>query len=391
MMTNTSASRRSAVAAAAALALGGAACLPTHAAEGFKLRQSAVSVLGGEMAAGGDNPGFFGTASLSIARIHGVVDGNGQPYTLPLPATVDLPTASKAGLPIPDGTYKLAVPANTVAFEQDQQQLNIVAGYITHGLYGGGRIAVAINLPLIRQQRSFLAVLPAGAVTPTPAATLPAPVRGALTQLAGAVNTQLQATVAAANASNNVDTSSVGDAELTLGWLHHKDRLKVALGASLFLPTGSYDRARGPNPGFGDFYTLRTGVAATYSLNPKHTDTTWDAGVTVGGRLSWGTNTRNKATDYKSGDFIVLEAGIVKVSGNWAYGANLLSLQQTSPDTGSGVPAGMGKLRNHGGGPFVSYKLPGQDAGFNLHYSSNFGSRSSLVARTWQLRFIKAW
>jgi hypothetical protein len=379
------------LATAAGLASLLAIALPAQAAEGYKLRQSAVSVLGGEMAAGLDNPGFFGTASLASVRIERVVDGSGNLYVLPLPATVNLPTASKAGLPIPDGTYKLAVPANSVAFKQDQQQLNLVAGYVSHGLYGGGRIVAAVNLPLIRQQRSFLAVLPAGTVTPTPAATLPAAVRGALAQLAAAVNAQLQATVAGANASNNVDASGVGDAELSLGWLRHQDRLKLVAGVSLFVPTGSYDKTRGPNPGFGDFYTLRTGIAATYSLNPKHTDSAWDSGVTIAGRLAFGTNTRNRDTDYKSGDFIVAEAGIVKVSGNWAVGANLLSLQQTSADSGSGVPAGMGKLRNLGGGAFVSFKLPGKDAGFNLHYSSNFGSRSSLVAKTWQLRFIRAW
>jgi hypothetical protein len=183
----------------------------------------------------------------------------------------------------------------------------------------------------------------------------------------------------------------MGDTELSLVWVHHHDRLKVVAGASLFVPTGDYDKTRGPNPGFGNFYTLRPGVAVTYSLNPKHTDEAWDAGVTVAGRVSYGINTKNKDTEYRSGNFVYLEAGITKVMGNWAIGSNVLSVQQTSDDTGTGVPVGTGRYRNYGVGPFLSYKLPGEDAGFNLHYSENFGSRNALVAKTLQLRFIKAW
>lgn len=35
--------------------------------------------------------------------------------------------------------------------------------------------------------------------------------------------------------------------------------VKVAAGASLYVPTGAYDKTRGPNPGFGNFYTFRPG------------------------------------------------------------------------------------------------------------------------------------
>ncbi len=174
-------------------------------------------------------------------------------------------------------------------------------------------------------------------------------------------------------------------------WIRHQDRLKVAAGVSLFVPTGAYDKSRGPNPGFGNFYTLRPGVAVTYSLNPNHQAGAWDSGVTVAGRLSYGINTRNKDTDYRSGNFVYLEGGVIKVSGHWAFGANLLAIQQVTDDTGSGATLGANRYRNHGGGPFLSYKIPGQDAGFNLHVTRNFGSRSALVAETVQLRFIKAW
>jgi hypothetical protein len=173
--------------------------------------------------------------------------------------------------------------------------------------------------------------------------------------------------------------------------VRHVDRLKVAAGVSLFVPTGSYDKNRGPNPGFGNFYTLRPGVAVTYNLNPKHTDAAWDAGVTLAGRVSYGINTRNKDTDYKSGNFIYSEGGIVKVNGDWAYGLNVFSIQQISDDTGSGATLGGNRYKTNGVGPFVSFKLPGKDAGFNLQYSDNFGGRNAIVAKSLQLRFVKAW
>ena len=173
--------------------------------------------------------------------------------------------------------------------------------------------------------------------------------------------------------------------------MRHVDRLKVAAGVSLFVPTGSYDKNRGPNPGFGNFYTLRPGVAVTYNLNPKHSDEAWDSGVTIAGRFSYGINSRNKDTDYKSGNFIYSEGGVVKVNGNWAYGLNVFSIQQISDDTGSGATLGGNRYKTNGVGPFVSYKLPGKDAGINLQYSDNFGGRNAIVVKSLQMRFVKAW
>ena len=81
----------------------------------------------------------------------------------------------------------------------------------------------------------------------------------------------------------------------------------------------------------------------------------------------------------------------MKVSGNFAFGANVTATQQTTDDSGTGATLGGLRYRNYSAGPFLSYKLPGKDAGFNLHFSQNFGSRNALVAQSIQLRFIKAW
>jgi hypothetical protein len=357
--------------------------LNVQAAESYKLRQAPVGAFGGEIAASADKPGFFNTMSLTQLQIYKIADAAGNDVAPPPISPIQLDPA----LP-----YKVAFPAGSLAFNQDQTQLNMVGGYLTESTYGNGHVVFAINVPFIQQKRTYVVTQAAG--TLTPAATTPplsAAAVGKLTAGTAAANAQVQARVVAASATQNLDVSGLGDTELSTVWVRHADRLKVAAGVSLFVPTGSFDKTRGPNPGFGDFYTLRPGVAVTYNLNPKHTDSNWDAGVTIAGRVSYGMNTRNKDTDYKSGNFLYAEGGIVKVNGDWAFGVNLYTTQQISDDTGTGAPAGGNRYKTNGFSPFVSYKLPGKDAGLNLQFSDNFGGRNAIVVKSLQLRLVKAW
>ena len=360
-----------------------ACSLSAQAAEGYKLRQAPVGAFGGEIAAPADNTGFFGTASLTQLQIYKLADANGN-NVAPAPIA---PIQLNPALP-----YKVAFPTGSLAFNQDQTQLNVVGGYLTESKYADGHVAFAINVPFIQQKRTFIVTQPAG--TLTPAATVPPlspAIVGQLTAGTAQANAAVQAKILATGASQNLETSGVGDTELSTVWIRHVDRLKVAAGVSLFVPTGSYDKNRGPNPGFGNFYTLRPGVAVTYNLNPKQSDESWDAGVTIAGRVSYGINSRNKDTDYRSGNFIYSEGGIVKVNGDWAYGVNVFTIQQISDDTGSGATLGGNRYKTNGVGPFISFKLPGKDAGFNLQYSDNYGGRNAIVAKSLQLRFVKAW
>ena len=367
------------------------------AAESSKLRQAPVGVFGGEIAAPADNPGLFGTASLTYLNIYKVADGNGNPTTLPGPSQ-PLPTGTPTRGDVPNGTYAFTVPNISFDFDQKQTQLNLMGGYLTEDLYGDGRLAFAINVPLIKQSRSFVAAPTAGAVTPTAVGSYVTVINGVGVNVGEIVNAQVRAAVALESAKQNAEVSGIGDTELSMVWVRHQDRLKVAAGVSLFVPTGVYDKNRGPNPGFGNFYTLRPGVAVTYALNPTHTDAAWDAGVTVAGRLSYGINTTNKETEYRSGNFIYGELGVIKVMGDWAFGSNLLAIQQVTDDSGSGAPADGARLATNGGryrsygiGPFLSYKLPGKDAGFNLQYSDTFGERNAIAVKSLQVRFVKAW
>lgn len=363
------------------LLLLGLGAATVQAGEGYKLRQAPVGAFGGEIASGADNPGLFGTASLSLIDIYKVVDGNGNTIQpAPVPPVQLTPN------------FKLDFPAGSLDVRQKQTQLNLLGGYLSENVYAGGRLAFAVNVPLITVNRSFVVTQAAGTLSPTPTSPpLSATQMGQLSAAAQQANSSVQARVLAASASQNADVTGLGDTELSMVWVRHQDRLKVAAGASVFLPTGEYDKNRGPNPGFGNFVTLRPGVAVSYALNPNHTQSSWDSGVTVAGRLSYGINTVNIDTNYKSGNFVYAELGVAKVTGNWAFGANVLTIRQVTDDSGTGATLGANRYKNNGFGPFVSYKLPGRDAGFNLQYSDNFGSENALVARVLQLRFIKAW
>lgn len=369
------------------------ACLPSMvlAGEGFRLRHHAAGLLGPEIAARVDTPGFFGSASLAHVRVDEVVGASGA--TLAVPARiVPLPTGAPTGGAVRDGTFSLQVPAGRVDFAQTQTQLNLVGGFVTQPDYAGGSLAWRVNVPLIRQSRDFRATQPSGTVVPTPSALLPAAARGAINAVAAAANAQVQSALAASSAAQNADVSGLGDIELSAAWIRRMDRLRVAGNLNLHVPTGKYDRARGPNPGFGDFYTLQPGVAFTYALGGGAADGFhWAEGVTLAGRASYGVNSTNRDTDYRSGNFVAVEGAAVKVMGAWAIGANLLALRQVTDDRAGGAVVPDSRYRNNAAGPFVAYKLPGRDVALNVQYSQSFGGRNALVARTLQLRLVAAW
>ena len=230
----------------ACLGLIGATCV-VQAAEGFKLRQPPFGLFGGELAAPLDNSGFFGTASLTYSRIEKLVDGAGNNMTVS-PRSIPLPTGTPTGGVIPNGTYTLSYGPGNIDIRQSQATLNLVGGYLTETEYAAGHLAFAVNVPLIKQSRSFTATQ-FGAVSPIPPAALQVPVNA----VASAVNGQVQAVLAAQAASQNAEVSGFGDTEISALWIRHSNQLKVAAGASLYLPTGTYDKNRGPNPGSGNF------------------------------------------------------------------------------------------------------------------------------------------
>lgn len=376
----------------------GATCTSAVGAEMYRLRQYPVGVFGGEIAADPDNPGFLGSVIASHSVINKIAGEEGKDLALPS-IRQTIPTGALSGGLIPDGAYSFVVAPGSLKFHQTQDQVNLIGGYVTETMYGGGRFAFVVNMPFIKQSRTVSGSYPLGTISPDFSAIPSVQLKSALTKAGVDANTQLAVRLSALLAAQNVDVSGLGDTELTAVYTRHEDRLKVVAGVSVFVPTGDYDKNRGPNPGFGNFYTIRPGIALTYSLNPDQTASSWDSGVTLAGRVSFGINGTNKDTEYRSGSFLFTEVAAVKVTGNWAFGANLSAIDQWTPDSGAGLIAGGatglftgGKFyRNHSIGPFISYKVPGTNAGVNLSYSKNFSSENALVVESVQVRLIRSW
>jgi hypothetical protein len=369
-----------------------------YGAEGYRTRQAPFGQFGGDIAAEADTPGFFGTALLTNVTIDRVADENGNQVVNPA-RVIPMPTGPLTAGAIPNGTYTYTLPAAPTSFHQSQQVLSLLGGYLTEDTYFGGHLALAIELGYTDINRTATITLPAATITPTPPATLSPGGKAVITAITSVINTKVQASLNTYLAAQNVSASGVTDSELAAVWVRHEGNLKLVAGATLFVPTGVYDINRGPNPGFGNFYTLRPGIAASYALNKNHTSVDWDSGVTVAGRMSVDFNSTNKDTEYRSGDLLYTELAIVKVSGNWAVGTNVSNTTQFTDDSGSGVNTPLpyatsspGPLRYRVSsiGPFLSYKFRGE-AGLNLNYSRNFDARNSLSGSYWQMSFIKAW
>ena len=323
------------------------------AAESSRSRQSPLGSFGGEIAAPLDSPGFFGSAVLTRVHVYAVKDDSGNDITSataplgksPIPSSVPLQTAILSKGAIPNGTYTLN-GLGPVNFLHDQNVITLLGGYLTETTYAGGHFSFSFQTSYSNADRAMDIPLSFGVTPSAPAAQAPL-----VNAVAAATQAQITAQLAAKLATQNMSVAGFGDTELSMVWIRHQDRLKVAAGVSLFVPTGSYDANRGPNPGYGKFYSVRPGVAVTYSLSPNHTSQDWDRGVTVAGRLGYMINGTNTETDYRTGNLVNAELAIVKVleGGRWAFGANLYRVQQVTDDSGTGL----------GTNPALRYRVSG--------------------------------
>ena len=354
-----------------------------NAAESWKLRQSPIGSFGGDIFAPAEKPGFFGGVSIATPTITGVKGPTGDTVTIASGVT-NVPLGALNPALAPYNAYKASVAEGAVGLNQDQTQINLGGGYITEGTYADGKLLFAANVPFIKATRIGSLVFPSATFSgPAGPAQLPA-------TITGPINASVQAGAEARAKLASGSTEGLGDTELSTVWIKNTDRLRVTAGVSLFVPTGKFDPVRQAklqaNTGFGDFYTVRPGATFAYNLDPKER-------ITVAGRVAYGFNTVNKDTQYKSGNFVYAEGAIAKVIGDVAFGLNVYSIQQISDDSYSGTDKKIvinGRYKTMGGGPFISYKLPGQDMALNFQISNNFKGENAIVVKTYQLRLMRA-
>ena len=352
----------------------------SQAAEGFKVRYPLSGSLGGEIVAPVDNPGFFGSIVVTDIDIDKLTDSTGNARQQTVSGAFATPTAIAGA--VRRATYS---GITLVDLKQKQTNANLFIGYLSEGLVGGGRWSLVVNLPYTTKLDRKLGITgstptlstlsPALTTPPLPAGTAAA----AQAQAQAGFNTAYQAGLAAQAAANTGSVEGMGDAEVTAAWVYRKDNLKVIAGLTLALPTGQYDANSAINIGFGNFYTLRPGVAVAYNASPSWT-------LAARGALAF--NTRNRDNHLKSGDYIALDLVAVYRSPIGVIGPHVLIVKQHEDDDGG--TQGANRFSASGAGIFYTTLIPGINAGLNLSYMKMIDARNALSGSFTQVRISKA-
>lgn len=148
--------------------------------------------------------------------------------------------------------------------------------------------------------------------------------------------------------------TGIGDATITpliLSW--HSPELHTAVGLDINLPTGSFDRNDPPGKNIGaNYYSVEPVFGVTY-LNKD--------GWEVSGKFMYNWKTKNKDTEYESGDEFHMDYLVGKHIGPWAVGVSGYYLKQVSDDKQNGVTVGTDGNRGQVAafGPSVKYENAG--------------------------------
>lgn len=373
------------------LVLLGAAPGVSLASEDFRMNQPAIGLLGGEMAGSiQDFEGFFASAAMTHVSIYKATGPKGKGIQTP-GQEVPLPTGALTANVVPDGTYQIDVHPGSVQFSQQVLQLNLILGYLFDVGVENGRLLLSLNQVLQSTNRAVRFGDQAIELSPVLPERLPRFLQAGFDGVLSEVQDQVRERHDAELEVHNQSVTGLGDSTLILAWVQraYEGRLKVGNALTVSVPTGAYRENRGANPGF-NHYTVRGEMVGAYSFGPRSESEIY-SGFTVGARIAYGWNSENRATKFRTGQFVNAEVAAEKVYGNIAFGGNLWALVQTTDDTGAGVPEVGGRYRAFGMGPFVAYKLPGQNVGLNLGYSDTLYSQNGQASRAVSLRLIKAW
>jgi hypothetical protein len=224
------------------------------------------------------------------------------------------------GVPIPGANAVTTIDANT--------QMNVYGllprlSYMSGKTFLGATIGGTVLVPVINKKNNASVT---GVSTVVNAPGLPA---ANAAVIGGLINAGATAQADAIAAGNSNSDSGLGDLEVSpiLRW--STDATQTLFIATVVAPTGDYDAARAANPSAGKFWTFRPAVQFSYIGNG------WD----FGGRAAYSINTVNTETHYKSGNYLNLDATLMKsLSDSFRVGAAGYAVVQTTRDTRSEDP-----------------------------------------------------
>lgn len=183
----------------------------------------------------------------------------------------------------------------------------------------------------------------------------------------------------------NDDNFGLGDIivdPFILAW--HTKNLHWAVGMDTYIPLGAYDKNEIANLG-RNYWTFEPVAALTYLS---------DSGYEASAKIMYDINTRNNATDYKSGDEFHFDYALAKKVGNYAVGIGGYYYKQVTGDDGTvmtpagAVDAGDNKGQTIAAGPQISYQHKGMS--FVLKYQQEFETENKFEGGKVWFKFITA-
>jgi len=151
------------------------------------------------------------------------------------------------------------------------------------------------------------------------------------------------------------NNSGIGDVllyPLMIGWTALDGDLKYDFRLGIYAPTGKYEVGSVANVG-KNYWTFEPTVTVSF-LSSK-------IGLETSAYAAFDFNTKNDATDYKTGTQFHLDATVAEhvpvLGGFMGVGANAFYYQQITGDSGSGATLGEFKGRTVGVGPVASYAM----------------------------------
>ncbi|WP_428422728.1 SphA family protein [Methylibium sp.] len=163
--------------------------------------------------------------------------------------------------------------------------------------------------------------------------------------------------------------SGIGDLTLgaALAW-HHSAALHTLIALDVYAPTGGYEAGRLANIG-RNYWAVQPLVGVSY-IDPN--------GINADAKVMYTVNAKNKDTDYRSGQELIVDYALGWGLGNgWVVGAGGYVYEQTTDDRQAGATVSNAKGRAFAIGPSVRYDSgKGWFATLKYHKDSNVRNRA---------------
>lgn len=280
------------------------------------------------------------------------------------------------------GFQGVGYSANLDNFRADVYAALLRLTYLSTQQLFGANLGVTAMLPVVKRQTSLsasttvssanLGVL--GAVVGAPTATT--------------IGNGIASNVSAQASANAGETTGFGDLEISpvLHW-ELGDNQSISFAPTIVLPTGQYNKNKAVNPGYGDFYTFRPSVQYGYIGDG------WD----VGARAVLSFNTRNKDTDYKSGNMFNLDFQLMRfITEDLRLGLQGYVVQQISDDSSDNTTTQAmidavdgNRMRTYALGPALAWIKNGGEMMIEGKLLREFGSRNRSEGTAYWLTISK--